>query len=92
MIVSDGNILIGKCTYDEGGSDTCDDDNFLSYSWTANLDWLGAVGFGSNPDELDYALFDSAIDPDWDNRWHYDPLNTKTNKRVMYDGCRSGSK
>ncbi len=36
---SSGGFKVGKCTYDEESTDTCADDGFLTFSWTASWTW-----------------------------------------------------
>lgn len=88
-------ILMGKCNFSESGSDDCAD-SFLTYSWIATIDWsVENPGEATNPDGEDYVQFLSSLDPEnpgFDDLWHYDPIDTSSNKRPLFEGCRSGAK
>jgi len=71
------SIIIGSCGYDENtAGDTCEDDGFLSYSWTASWVWDSGNIYATEGDCWDGANVSSGCVQDpLTLLWHYDPEN-----------------
>ena len=72
---SNSGSNIGTCSYNGDSDDTCSDDGFLSYSWTASWTW----DENNNYDEQDCQFFCGQVgcveDPEESGSWHCDPNN-----------------
>jgi len=74
-------MAIGSCSYNEDTSDTCSDDNFLTYSWTALWDWdVGNNGFNDAQScTEEYCIGENCcVQDSEDNLWYYDLVPPKS--------------
>ena len=76
---------IGSCNYDEQTGDTCDDDNFLTYSWTSDWVWDpdDNGGFTQQDCDADFGQGNCVEDPVGSGIYYNDPNNANAK-------CQSG--
>ncbi|MFC1710834.1 hypothetical protein ACFLZJ_01615 [Nanoarchaeota archaeon] len=74
-VASFGTGNIGFCLLTEiPGTDTCDDDGFLSYEWTAEWEWAEGNIYGDEKEgDNDYVEY-----PLGSGNYHYDPIDPYT--------------
>lgn len=82
-----GTILdtpeLGTCLFSEDTNDDCAD-GFLTYSWSANIDWPSDnTGWSSEQDCID-AEGDELSCVEFDDGWHYDPQVNGVNPLLTY--------
>ncbi|NHZ86238.1 MAG: hypothetical protein GWP19_10205 [Planctomycetia bacterium] len=79
---SSGNI--GTCyLQEEGDSSSCEEGDFLTYSWTALWEWNSGNYIYEDPESDDYVEIPT-------DEWHYDPINIFTGLRKN-EQCLPGS-
>jgi len=87
----------GNCTIFENTEEDDCDDGFLTYSWEININWpsnnLGWNALSgctsSGGDASNCVEFTTSVEPNFDDKWHYDPLINGEN--LLFTGCRGGS-
>ena len=91
-----GSLGAGTCNYQESTNDDCAD-GFLEYAWIAAIDWpLNNLGWATQSDCIagggdatSCIQFSTAIEPGFDDLWHYDPLVNGVN--LLLTECFGGS-
>lgn len=101
FIIDSGSGLpgLGICNYNEDTNDDCTD-GFLTYSWDISINWPSGGSNDGWDNQADCILaggdppsscveFSQAIEPNFDGKWHYDPLVGGENP--LLDQCHGGS-